>query len=147
MVVQKLALKKRVHLNAVVELGGNLTRKSRVVKVLNFLKNFLKNYSKMIFSIECEPEFYGVNCNQTCNCSLNSIRCDPILGCVCNAGFEGLFCENEIDGCEGNLFSEIDTKYKGTKVICTQFKDFILIVFIYKPDTLQSSNFIRLTLF
>ncbi|RNA13618.1 Niemann-Pick C1, partial [Brachionus plicatilis] len=70
---------------------------------------------------ECEPEFYGVNCNQTCNCSLNSIRCDPILGCVCNTGFEGLFCEIEIDGCEGINTNDILTcvsSYGTPKLSC-----------------------------
>ncbi|CAF1144878.1 unnamed protein product, partial [Brachionus calyciflorus] len=51
----------------------------------------------------CSDNTYGLNCNQTCQCSSNSLRCDPVDGCVCNPGYKGISCELVINACESNI--------------------------------------------
>ncbi|KAK6972338.1 mucin-4 [Biomphalaria glabrata] len=46
----------------------------------------------------CEKSFYGVNCNQSYQCSGHG-TCDPVRGCVCDKGWEGVNCNNDIDEC------------------------------------------------
>ncbi|KAI8727978.1 mucin-4 [Biomphalaria glabrata] len=46
----------------------------------------------------CEKSFYGVNCNQSYQCSGHG-TCDPVRGCVCDIGWEGVNCNNDIDEC------------------------------------------------
>ncbi|XP_055888099.1 fibrillin-3-like isoform X2 [Biomphalaria glabrata] len=46
----------------------------------------------------CEKSFYGVNCNQSYQCSGHGTS-DPVRGCVCDIGWEGVNCNNDIDEC------------------------------------------------
>ncbi|CAF0891209.1 unnamed protein product [Brachionus calyciflorus] len=50
--------------------------------------------------LKCSDNTYGLNCNQTCQCSSNSLRCDPVDGCICNPGYKGISCELVINACE-----------------------------------------------
>jgi len=48
----------------------------------------------------CDGNRYGVNCANTCSCvGIGANHCDPVSGCVCNAGWTGSSCESEIDEC------------------------------------------------
>ncbi|KAL3836485.1 hypothetical protein ACJMK2_021917, partial [Sinanodonta woodiana] len=50
----------------------------------------------------CPYPFYGNNCLEVCNCGRGVLRCDPIRGCVCMPGWNGLSCDNDIDECKQN---------------------------------------------
>ena len=49
----------------------------------------------------CDTVHWGVNCNQSCDCTQNSLSCDPKFGCKCKAGWNGTYCEVNIDECQG----------------------------------------------
>lgn len=50
---------------------------------------------------ECDTVHWGVNCNQSCDCTQNSISCDSKFGCHCKDGWSGTHCEVNIDECVG----------------------------------------------
>lgn len=50
---------------------------------------------------ECDTVHWGVNCNQSCDCTQNSISCDSKFGCQCKDGWSGTHCEVNIDECVG----------------------------------------------
>lgn len=50
---------------------------------------------------ECDTVNWGVNCNQSCDCTQNSISCDSKFGCQCKDGWSGTQCEVNIDECVG----------------------------------------------
>lgn len=62
-----------------------------------FLSSFLLNKKGLHISA-CEKSFYGVNCNQSYQCSGHGTS-DPVRGCVCDIGWEGVNCNNDIDEC------------------------------------------------
>ncbi|CAL1533923.1 unnamed protein product, partial [Lymnaea stagnalis] len=50
---------------------------------------------------KCDKPYYGNNCSSQCVCNgLGS--CDNIKGCVCNAGWTGTNCNNDVDECTTN---------------------------------------------
>ncbi|XP_036359396.1 mucin-4-like, partial [Octopus sinensis] len=51
----------------------------------------------------CDTHTYGYNCNMTCGCVKGS--CDPVKGCICNAGYTGVKCDTRIDFCAANIGS------------------------------------------
>lgn len=48
----------------------------------------------------CDSVHWGVNCNQTCDCTQNSLSCDSIFGCRCKAGWTGTHCEVNVNECQ-----------------------------------------------
>uniref|UniRef100_A0A8W8MTE0 Uncharacterized protein n=2 Tax=Magallana gigas TaxID=29159 RepID=A0A8W8MTE0_MAGGI len=55
--------------------------------------------------ISCEPcgkFFYGENCETPCKCGRGSKTCDNIKGCVCESGWTGESCEQDVDECQSN---------------------------------------------
>ncbi|KAL4236418.1 hypothetical protein ACF0H5_004803 [Mactra antiquata] len=51
--------------------------------------------------IACEFPFWGLDCQIECTCSLTStVECDPVFGCICLPGWEGVSCDQDIDECE-----------------------------------------------
>ncbi|WAR04750.1 MLP-like protein [Mya arenaria] len=52
---------------------------------------------------QCTNNTYGVQCNMTCTCeAANMDRCDPLTGCVCSAGWEGVDCATDVNECALN---------------------------------------------
>uniref|UniRef100_A0A0L8GBJ0 Mucin-like protein n=1 Tax=Octopus bimaculoides TaxID=37653 RepID=A0A0L8GBJ0_OCTBM len=51
----------------------------------------------------CDIYTYGYNCNMTCDCVKGS--CDPVKGCICNAGYIGVKCDTRKDFCAENIGS------------------------------------------
>ena len=51
-----------------------------------------------IFIKECDEGTWGNECLNTCNC-LSSTACDHVTGCVCEVGWRGLLCDDDIDEC------------------------------------------------
>ena len=57
--------------------------------------------NKEILFSECNDNAWGENCTKTCDC-VNSIECNHVTGCVCEDGWNGTYCEYDIDECEGD---------------------------------------------
>ena len=51
--------------------------------------------------IPCPEMKFGPNCNHDCYCHGHGERCDSITGCICQPGWTGSGCENDIDECDG----------------------------------------------
>ncbi|XP_052809635.1 fibrillin-1-like, partial [Mya arenaria] len=50
--------------------------------------------------IECSLPFYGYNCEKICRCSSRgTIQCHSVKGCVCQEGWTGETCDDDIDEC------------------------------------------------
>lgn len=64
----------------------------------NKLLSWLSLFSDLA---ECDTVHWGVNCNQSCDCTQNSVSCDSKFGCQCKDGWSGTHCEVNIDECEG----------------------------------------------
>ncbi|XP_065940365.1 fibulin-1-like [Magallana gigas] len=47
----------------------------------------------------CDSMHWGYNCNTSCDCSQNALRCDSVRGCVCKAGWSGVQCNTNINEC------------------------------------------------
>ncbi|KAK7446068.1 hypothetical protein BaRGS_00040292, partial [Batillaria attramentaria] len=47
----------------------------------------------------CPRSKYGPNCELNCRCSDRSQYCDPVGGCICESGWEGTYCQDDIDEC------------------------------------------------
>ncbi|CAL1534458.1 unnamed protein product, partial [Lymnaea stagnalis] len=47
----------------------------------------------------CETSRWGVECTNRCQCNGRG-RCDPVRGCVCQAGWGGASCNTDINECE-----------------------------------------------
>ncbi|XP_053372966.1 uncharacterized protein LOC123561091 [Mercenaria mercenaria] len=59
-------------------------------------------YSLLNDRVSCEPcpfPNYGENCDLTCQCGRGSLRCDPVRGCVCKAGWTGTHCDTDVNEC------------------------------------------------
>ncbi|KAL3837566.1 hypothetical protein ACJMK2_022914, partial [Sinanodonta woodiana] len=52
--------------------------------------------------ISCTYPYYGSNCSSTCTCGPGAIRCDPLSGCVCQSGWTGTDCDQDVDECSQN---------------------------------------------
>ncbi|XP_052809616.1 mucin-like protein [Mya arenaria] len=50
--------------------------------------------------IECSLPFYGNNCEKICRCSSRgTIQCHSVKGCVCQEGWMGETCDEDVDEC------------------------------------------------
>lgn len=53
---------------------------------------------------ECDYPFWGKNCLNECKCSgQGTLNCDPVHGCVCDEGWKGDTCDDDIDECEDKV--------------------------------------------
>ncbi|KAK3588474.1 hypothetical protein CHS0354_035649 [Potamilus streckersoni] len=52
--------------------------------------------------IQCAQPHYGDNCSSTCTCGRGAIRCDPLSGCVCESGWTGTSCDQDVNECTQN---------------------------------------------
>ncbi|XP_052772238.1 uncharacterized protein LOC128211461 isoform X1 [Mya arenaria] len=49
----------------------------------------------------CEIPYYGHECNNTCECTgRGAIECNPVRGCMCDAGWIGSTCDDDINECD-----------------------------------------------
>ncbi|KAL4219781.1 scavenger receptor [Mactra antiquata] len=49
---------------------------------------------------ECEAGFWGENCENKCMCSGEGVKtCDYVKGCLCNDGWKGDTCQEDINEC------------------------------------------------
>ena len=55
------------------------------------------------FFSECAIGFWGTECSNICNCSQFSTGCDGVSGCICNIGWEGRYCDVNIDECNSTI--------------------------------------------
>ena len=50
---------------------------------------------------ECESTFWGENCEKECVCNgRGASKCHPIKGCLCESGWFGDSCDDDINECE-----------------------------------------------
>ena len=52
--------------------------------------------------IACTGLTFGPECSSTCTCNGHGTDCDPVLGCVCEVGWRGEHCEEDVDECTEN---------------------------------------------
>ncbi|KAK0050577.1 mucin-4, partial [Biomphalaria pfeifferi] len=51
----------------------------------------------------CSDNFYGKDCSQQCNCNSFHSTCDKTNGtCLCNKGWTGPTCDDDVDECTNN---------------------------------------------
>lgn len=65
----------------------------------------MKMFANILFSfhdIACGKFFYGENCETPCKCGRGSNTCDNIKGCVCEQGWTGESCEQDVNECKSN---------------------------------------------
>ena len=56
-------------------------------------------YCRAFVIVVCEDQFWGVNCSKTCAC-VEASGCDPVSGCLCDKGWRGEHCDQDIDECQ-----------------------------------------------
>ncbi|XP_053395370.1 mucin-like protein [Mercenaria mercenaria] len=50
---------------------------------------------------ECDFPFWGRNCENECKCTgRGNLDCNPIRGCICEEGWQGDTCDDDIDECD-----------------------------------------------
>ena len=55
----------------------------------------------ILYAVECEVGFYGVNCTKECDCGDRASSCNITNGCVdCNNGWTGDQCLTDINECD-----------------------------------------------
>ena len=48
----------------------------------------------------CSTGSWGVQCNETCAClTANTAECNKAIGCLCNTGWDGVDCSQDLDEC------------------------------------------------
>lgn len=50
----------------------------------------------------CTGLTYGLECRSMCSCNGHGTHCDAVSGCVCEAGWRGQHCEEDVDECAEN---------------------------------------------
>ncbi|WAR22468.1 MATN2-like protein [Mya arenaria] len=62
---------------------------------------FVLNESNWQCSPVCEIPYYGHECNNTCECTgRGAMECNPVRGCVCEVGWTGSTCDDDINECD-----------------------------------------------
>ena len=57
-------------------------------------------YILFVFTAECPGLTWGDDCTNTCTCDNDkSSDCSHVTGCVCNTGWTGVNCDEDIDEC------------------------------------------------
>ncbi|KAK7478693.1 hypothetical protein BaRGS_00030078, partial [Batillaria attramentaria] len=56
----------------------------------------------------CPPLHYGINCELTCTCSGRFKACDPVKGCICEDGWTGSLCQEDVDECSNKTICSSD---------------------------------------
>ncbi|XP_053395361.1 uncharacterized protein LOC123523940 isoform X4 [Mercenaria mercenaria] len=50
---------------------------------------------------ECDFPFWGNNCENECKCTgRGNLDCNPVRGCICEGGWQGDTCDDDIDECD-----------------------------------------------
>lgn len=65
-------------------------------------RSFVSYYIFPFYDKACVKFFYGENCETPCKCGRGSKTCDNIQGCVCEPGWTGESCEQDVDECKSN---------------------------------------------
>ena len=73
--------------------------------IKSLLTFILITFSFFSFFSACDSNHWGVDCVNTCTCSINTVSCNSVNGtCMCKDGWEGTKCETDKDECK------LDTK-------------------------------------
>ncbi|XP_052772761.1 uncharacterized protein LOC128211759 isoform X2 [Mya arenaria] len=59
---------------------------------------------------ECEDSYWGHKCNNTCDCNdRGTVECSPYRGCVCEPGWSGSACDDDVNECvvEQNICADV----------------------------------------
>ena len=51
----------------------------------------------------CPDLTYGVECRERCTCNGRGVSCHSVRGCVCESGWTGLQCQQDVDECQERL--------------------------------------------
>ncbi|KAL3832136.1 hypothetical protein ACJMK2_023807 [Sinanodonta woodiana] len=52
----------------------------------------------------CMFPYYGENCSSVCECGMGAKRCDRFKGCICESGWTGSSCDQDVNECLQNPF-------------------------------------------
>lgn len=53
----------------------------------------------LLFLSVCDSDHWGMNCSTPCDCQ-NNAECDPEKGCICQDGWKGTKCSEDINECD-----------------------------------------------
>ncbi|CAL1542073.1 unnamed protein product [Lymnaea stagnalis] len=55
--------------------------------------------------LACSGDTWGVGCSEECACGIGAEKCDPVTGCICQTGYTGEHCQNDINECSNVNFT------------------------------------------
>ncbi|XP_059158902.1 mucin-like protein [Physella acuta] len=77
------------------------TTNKMILQLRTYYYGSRKGFSGMYFTHECNNFTYGTTCEKSCTCQQSNTKfCDNIKGvCVCNNGWTGDKCDEDVDEC------------------------------------------------
>jgi hypothetical protein len=58
--------------------------------------------SGYLYMVMVDTDSWGENCANKCDCGIGADYCDRLTGCMCNQGYNGTYCTQNINECLGS---------------------------------------------